>query len=74
MEFGRRTLALAMTSTTWLSAKFALFAGATGLGPYLSGLSHDFCLTYMPAFALYEILPALACLMIAPLGPYPFPG
>lgn len=53
---------------------FGCFAGATGVGPFLSGLSHDLYGTYVPAFALYEVLLVIACLIFLPLGPYPFPA
>jgi predicted MFS family arabinose efflux permease len=53
---------------------FGFFAGATGVGPFLSGLSFDVYHSYTPAFALYEVLLVIAALIFLPLGPYPFPA
>jgi MFS family permease len=53
---------------------FGIFAGATGVGPFISGLSFDHYHSYLPAFALYEALLVVACLIFLPLGPYPFPA
>jgi MFS family permease len=53
---------------------FGIFAGATGVGPFLSGLSFDLYHTYVPAFALYEVGLVIACVIFLPLGPYPFPA
>ncbi len=53
---------------------FGIFAGSTGVGPFISGLSFDHWHSYVPAFALYEVLLVVACLIFLPLGPYPFPA
>ena len=53
---------------------FGFFAGATGVGPFLSGLSFDLYHSYVPAFALYDAGLVIACLLVLPLGPYPFPA
>jgi MFS family permease len=53
---------------------FGIFAGSTGVGPLLSGLSFDHWHSYVPAFALYEVALVVACLIFLPLGPYPFPA
>jgi len=53
---------------------FGIFAGSTGVGPFISGLSFDLWHSYLPAFALYEVALAVTCLIFLPLGPYPFPA
>lgn len=53
---------------------FGIFAGATGVGPFISGFSFDRWHSYLPAFALYEVVLAIACLTFLPLGAYPFPA
>jgi MFS family permease len=53
---------------------FGIFAGATGVGPFISGFSFDHWHSYLPAFALYEVVLAIACLTFLPLGAYPFPA
>jgi MFS family permease len=53
---------------------FGIFAGATGVGPFISGFSFDRWHSYLPAFVLYEAVLAVACLTFLPLGEYPFPA
>ena len=53
---------------------FGIFAGATGVGPYLSGLSFDLYRSYSPAFAFYEVILIVACVIFLQFGPYPFPA
>jgi MFS family permease len=53
---------------------FGIFAGSTGVGPFISGLSFDYWHSYVPAFALYEVLLIVGCFIFLPLGPYPFPA
>ncbi len=53
---------------------FGIFGGATGIGPYLSGLSFDRYHSYLPAFAFYEFALVAICLIFLPLGPYRFPA
>jgi MFS family permease len=53
---------------------FGIFAGSTGVGPFLSGMSFDRWHSYVPAFAFYELALVAACLIFLPLGPYPFPA
>jgi MFS family permease len=53
---------------------FGIFAGSTGVGPFISGLSFDHWHSYVPAFMLYELALVVACLVFLPLGPYPFPA
>ncbi len=43
------------------------------VGPFLSGLSHDIYHSYAPAFALYELVLVVACLVFVSLVPYAFP-
>ena len=53
---------------------FGIFAGATGVGPFISGFSFDHWHSYLPAFVLYEVVLAVTCLIFLPLGEYPFPA
>jgi MFS family permease len=53
---------------------FGIFAGSTGVGPFISGLSFDYWHSYVPAFALYEVLLVIGCVVFLPLGPYSFPA
>jgi MFS family permease len=53
---------------------FGIFAGSTGVGPFISGLSFDHWHSYVPAFVLYEVGLVVACFIFLPLGPYPFPA
>jgi MFS family permease len=53
---------------------FALFAGANGVGPSLSGLSFDWYHSYTPIFVVYEVLLVITCAMFLGLGPYPYPA
>jgi hypothetical protein len=57
-----------------IGTMFGVFAGATGVGPFISGFSFDHYHSYVPAFALYEGLLVVMCLIFVPLGPYPFPA
>jgi MFS family permease len=57
-----------------IGTMFGVFAGATGVGPFISGRSFDLYHSYVPAFALYEVLLVIMCLIFVPLGPYPFPA
>ena len=53
---------------------FALFAGANGVGPSLSGLSFDHYHSYVPIFMVYEVLLVITCGLFLGLGPYPYPA
>jgi len=53
---------------------FALFAGANGVGPSLSGLSFDWYHSYVPIFIVYEVLLVITCAMFVGLAPYPYPA
>lgn len=53
---------------------FGIFAGATGVGPFISGYSYDRWHSYLPAYALYVVVLAVACVIFLPLGEYPFPA
>ncbi len=52
---------------------FAAFSFANGFGPTIAGGSFDRYHSYVPAFILFEILLVVTCLLLAPLGPYPYP-
>jgi len=53
---------------------FALFAGANGVGPSLSGYSFDWYHSYVPIFVVYEVLLLVTCALFFGLGPYPYPA
>jgi MFS family permease len=53
---------------------FALFAGANGVGPSLSGMSFDWYHSYVPIFVVYEILLVITCTLFIGLGAYPYPA
>lgn len=53
---------------------FGIFAGSTGVGPFISGLSFDLWHSYRPAFTLYEGVLAVGCLIFLMLGPYRYPA
>jgi MFS family permease len=52
---------------------FAAFALANGIGPVLAGWSYDKYHSYTPAFTAFEAMLVVTCMLIAPLGAYPFP-
>jgi MFS family permease len=56
------------------SIMFAAFAVANGIGPSIAGWSFDRYHFYQPAFLIFEAMLFLTCLLIAPLGRYPFPA
>jgi MFS family permease len=56
-----------------IGTMFGVFAGSTGVGPFISNRVFDLYHSYVPAFALYEALFVVMCLIFIPLGPYPFP-
>jgi MFS family permease len=53
---------------------FGIFALGVGIGPALSGASFDRFHSYLPAFAIFEVMLAVSCLIFLRLGPYPFPA
>lgn len=53
---------------------FALFAGANGVGPSLSGFSYDWYHSYVPIFMVYEVLLVITCALFVGLAPYPYPA
>ena len=53
---------------------FAAFALANGIGPSIAGWSFDRFHSYGPAFTIFEAMLVLTCLLLAPLGRYPFPA
>lgn len=46
----------------------------TGLGPFLMGRSFDLLHSYRPMLLGFEIMLAIACLLLVRLGPYPYPA
>jgi MFS family permease len=53
---------------------FAAFALANGIGPSIAGWSFDRLHSYGPAFAIFEAMLALTCVLLLPLGRYPYPA
>jgi MFS family permease len=51
---------------------FALFNVGTGLGPYLSGVTHDMYGSYAPILTAYMIALAVVCAMLLTLGEYAY--
>ena len=58
---------------TIYAVMFAMFSFANGFGPTIAGWSYDRYHSYGPAFMIFEGLLVATCILIAPLGPYPFP-
>jgi hypothetical protein len=52
----------------------AILVAGSGLGSYVMGLSFDLSHSYGPALVIFEVLLAVACILIARLGPYRFPA
>jgi MFS family permease len=53
---------------------FCVFSIGTGVGPYLMGASYDLSHSYLPMFAVFEILLACSCILFSRIGPYDFPA
>ena len=53
---------------------FGMFAGSTGIGPFISTKSFDLYHSYTPAFRLYEAITVIAIAILALLGLYTFPA
>jgi MFS family permease len=53
---------------------FCIFTFGTGLGPYAMGAAYDAWHSYNPMFVVFEIILALACVLLVRLGPYPYPA
>ncbi|HXQ51873.1 MAG TPA: MFS transporter [Stellaceae bacterium] len=53
---------------------FAVFSFANGIGSTIAGMSFDRYHAYGPAFMLFEGLLVLTCVLVAPLGAYPYPA
>ena len=53
---------------------FSAFAFANGFGPSIAGWSYDRYHSYHPAFWIFEAMLVVTCLLIAPLGRYPYPA
>lgn len=52
---------------------FGLFAVGTGLGPYAMGAGFDALHSYGPIFIGFEVVLAIACVLLLVLGPYRYP-
>lgn len=53
---------------------FSAFAFANGVGPSIAGWSYDRFHSYTPAFWMFEAMLVVTCILIAPLGRYPYPA
>jgi MFS family permease len=53
---------------------FAAFSFANGFGPSIAGFSYDKYHSYGPAFMIFEVMLVVTCILIAPLGVYPYPA
>jgi MFS family permease len=53
---------------------FAAFSFANGFGPSIAGWSFDRFHSYRPAFMIFEVLLVLTCILLTPLGAYPYPA
>jgi predicted MFS family arabinose efflux permease len=58
---------------TIYAVMFAVFSFAQGFGASIAGWSYDRYHSYGPAFAIFEVFLVVTCVMIAPMGPYPYP-
>ena len=58
---------------TIYAVMFAVFSFAQGFGASIAGWSYDRYHSYGPAFIIFEVFLVVTCVMIAPLGPYPYP-
>ncbi len=52
---------------------FAAFSFANGIGPSIAGWSFDRFHSYGPAFMIFEGMLIATCILLAPLGRYPYP-
>lgn len=57
-----------------MGTMFGIFAGSTGIGPFISTRSFDVYHSYSPAFHLYEGILVVAIGIFLMLGPYRFPA
>jgi MFS family permease len=57
-----------------MGTMFGIFAGSTGIGPYISTKSFDLYHSYGPAFRFYDVILVVAIAIFVLLGPYPFPA
>lgn len=53
---------------------FAAFSFANGIGPTIAGWSFDRFHSYGPAFLIFEGMLVVTCLLLLPLGAYPYPA
>jgi MFS family permease len=58
---------------TIYAVMFAVFAFAQGFGASIAGWSYDHYHSYHTAFLIFEGFLVVTCILIAPLGPYPYP-
>ena len=58
---------------TIYAVMFAVFSFAQGFGASIAGWSYDHYHSYHPAFMIFEGFLVVTCILIAPLGPYPYP-
>ena len=52
---------------------FAVFTFANGVGPSIAGWSFDKYHSYTPAFWIFEGMLVVTCILLVPLGRYPYP-
>lgn len=57
-----------------MGTMFGIFAGSTGIGPFISTHSFDLYHSYSPAFKLYELLLVVGIAIFLMLGTYRFPA
>jgi MFS family permease len=59
---------------TIYAVMFAVFAFAQGFGATIAGWSYTHYHSYSPAFVIFEAFLVVTCILIAPLGAYPYPA
>jgi len=57
-----------------MGTMFGIFAGSTGIGPFISTRAFDLYHSYSPAFRLYEAILVVGIGIFLMLGPYRFPA
>ena len=57
-----------------MGTMFGIFAGSTGIGPFISTRSFDLYHSYAPAFQFYEVILVVGIGIFLMLGPYRFPA
>jgi predicted MFS family arabinose efflux permease len=53
---------------------FAFFNVGNGIGSFIAGSAYERFHSYEPAFLVFGAMLVVTCLLILPLGPYPFPA